>query len=1418
MHLVLQPVEIDADSAKRQNSQKTSTTKTTSWNSRTIKDSIRRKHFAKSYQTVKRATADGKPVVTMVDEMSDWKGPHGAGISARKIVLNNQFTNAQPLSLDDRIHLQLTDDLAINASVKTSFSNVNETISTTAHIENAPNGRVFLAATNGIVKGRIRLPNEHRIFSIEYNHDDRSHYLLELDPSLAEPDRCDTCNPVVSNQSIPEGHTPLRATAKTTHQCGKSCGTCSQFVSIGGSPTQKNTGIGELAYTSAKNLQFKPEYNYNFGDEGGEEEGGAPLISLGDESSDEWAVIDVMIAYTDDARVAAGSVEAMQNTIALGAAFANEAYQNSNVYIYWNVIHSYEIAYTETGDNGTDLGYISSDPNVATNRDTYGADFVQFITAQGSGGRGNLLTSSDGNSTRVFSVVGDGSYAGYTPVHEIGHNMGLSHAPDQNFQAGPTNWFIDNEGFGNSAAGHHWHPGGDHDVDGWCSVMAYTGAQYYDGQSGSHVRVGHFSAPEITDENGYATGVVGTANNANVQRTLRHTYAAYRSRNIGNNVIQVVSPNGGEQIIAGSVYNINWDSRDVTGNVRIELYKGGVFDRVIASNTLNDHIYSWTAPTDLSGFDYTIRVSNLANTISDLSDADFNVSSVFYDEPLNNNPGYTITGSNYNWAFGVPSGNNQPAAAYTGTNIYDTVLNNSAWGNGSDQSVTTTAINCTGYSNVALQFAGAFRTTGTARVLVSNNNTDWTELYSDSGIYGSWQLYNYDISAVADNQSTVYIRWVHNSSGSQYSGGGMGIDDIKLSGVQSNTPVIAIENPILSPSCFTGASPADQTFKISNPGSGTLNYTISDNQSWLSVSPASGSSTGEKDTITVTYDASALAAGTYNATITVTDPAATPSSRQIPVTLTVNALPANLATLPYTEAFDDEIDVFWTQGSGDDGDWTRRNLGTPSSGTGPSGGAGAGGLTDYYMFTEASTNGSPGSPSKNAYLDCWVNLRNYASASANFSYHMLGSTMGSLTFLVSEDSGLTWTSAWNTSGDQGNSWQTANVDLTPHVGKIVLLRIRGITGSGYESDMAIDQIALTGVENVDPDGDSDNDGFADVLELAVGTNPNDNGDAPSSLYQGLYAWWQLNETAGTVAEDVSGNSRDGNLTGGASWGTGKHDGAIHVNGVSGKVTYPMAQTTLPAYTVSLWVKASTVNTTEYSGLFNNDSSGSDMQLDTDGGNPGQYRLNASGASNIGTVTTDWMHIVAAFNGTDTKLYRDGELITTVSGNKGNVFGQLEIGVNRAGALFFSGAIDDMMVWERALSAAEVAQLTYLNSVYGTWANTNIPAGQNSLKTADLDNDGLSNELEFALGTDPTVRNENPVTLDMTGAKLKASISKNAAAAGSYTYVIQRSTNLTDWTTTGTTVLTDTDSLLEIESDANISSVDREFYRIMITPL
>jgi len=84
----------------------------------------------------------------------------------------------------------------------------------------------------------------------------------------------------------------------------------------------------------------------------------------------------------------------------------------------------------------------------------------------------------------------------------------------------------------------------------------------------------------------------------------------------------------------------------------------------------------------------------------------------------------------------------------------------------------------------------------------------------------------------------------------------------------------------------------DQTFTVRNSGSGTLNWSVADNADWLTLTPTSGDSTGEEDTVTArAYVSPGRAPGTHNGTITISDANAANSPQTIAVSLEVTPAP-----------------------------------------------------------------------------------------------------------------------------------------------------------------------------------------------------------------------------------------------------------------------------------------------------------------------------------------------------------------------------------------------------------------------------------------------------------------------------------------------------------------------------------------------
>lgn len=158
---------------------------------------------------------------------------------------------------------------------------------------------------------------------------------------------------------------------------------------------------------------------------------------------------------------------------------------------------------------------------------------------------------------------------------------------------------------------------------------------------------------------------------------------------------------------------------------------------------------------------------------------------------------------------------------------------------------------------------------------------------------------------------------------------------------------------------------------------------------------------------------------------------------------------------PYTNGLEGGTGVFM-QNQEDDTNWRKRSGATPTPSTGPS----AAVEGNNYRHIEASGNRHPDKTAVLTTRRC-LNLSNVANPVFRFQYHIYGNQMGTLEVQLSEDGGLTWgASVWGMTGDQGNVWQTAEIDLSPYILNSLRIRIVGTTGNGPRSDMAIDDLYI----------------------------------------------------------------------------------------------------------------------------------------------------------------------------------------------------------------------------------------------------------------------------------------------------------------------------------------------------------------------
>jgi len=249
--------------------------------------------------------------------------------------------------------------------------------------------------------------------------------------------------------------------------------------------------------------------------------------------------IDLLVAYTDDARAAAGGTNAIEATILIAIAEGNTAFDRSNIDARLRLVHMAEVAYTETANPNTDVTRLRNTTDgiideVHAWRDLYGADVVAMVVETMNGFCGLAFVMDEltpAFAQDAFSVTRRDCMSGYTLIHELGHNLGCDHTRDDPSlkRLFPYSWGYR---FTTPSATNR-------------TVMA----------RGDGTRILNYSNPDVTVE-GSPTGVpsieTNSAHNAATIEGSKATVAAFRQEKVHIGIQKVtgaVLPQLGEVII-----------------------------------------------------------------------------------------------------------------------------------------------------------------------------------------------------------------------------------------------------------------------------------------------------------------------------------------------------------------------------------------------------------------------------------------------------------------------------------------------------------------------------------------------------------------------------------------------------------------------------------------------------------------------------------------------------------------------------------------------------------------------------------------------------------------------------------------------------------------------------------------------------
>jgi hypothetical protein len=195
---------------------------------------------------------------------------------------------------------------------------------------------------------------------------------------------------------------------------------------------------------------------------------------------------------------------------------------------------------------------------------------------------------------------------------------------------------------------------------------------------------------------------------------------------------------------------------------------------------------------------------------------------------------------------------------------------------------------------------------------------------------------------------------------------------------------------------------------------------------------------------------------------------------------------------------------------------------------------------------------------------------------------------------------------------------------------------------------------------------------------------------------GLVAAYGFNETTGTTAADASGNALSGTIIG-ATRTTGKFGGALSFNGSGNNVSVAdNAKLDLTrGMTLEAWVMPTVAGGWRTVMVKQRDRGMSYAMYANTSTGAGGYIADASAERDLRVAQTlplnTWSHVATTYDGTTLRLFINGNQVGSlaVAGPIAVGTGALSIGGNAVWGEWFQGRIDEVRVYNRALSSTEL---------------------------------------------------------------------------------------------------------------------------------
>jgi hypothetical protein len=252
------------------------------------------------------------------------------------------------------------------------------------------------------------------------------------------------------------------------------------------------------------------------------------------------------------------------------------------------------------------------------------------------------------------------------------------------------------------------------------------------------------------------------------------------------------------------------------------------------------------------------------------------------------------------------------------------------------------------------------------------------------------------------------------------------------------------------------------------------------------------------------------------------------------------------------------------------------------------------------------------------------------------------------------------------------------------------------------------------------------------------------------LSAGLVGYWKLDDGSGSSATDSSTNGNTGTLTGGPTWTMGQIGGAIDLDGTDDKVVMTgSAALNTVVFTLSAWVNPDSVSGGVYRTYLSKGAAASNanyyLEMHDDEFGAGFHDgsiWHEHETTAFNATAGQWYHTVATYDGSRLKIYVNGAEVLNDAETGVPVTSNTQITLGNQGSADFGGLIDEVRIYDRALSADEAANLYRLTaptgvdtSLKGYWSfNSDALSGTTAYDRSGAGNTGtLTNGPAIAEG-------------------------------------------------------------------------------------